>query len=305
MAYKNDKTKNRRRYKSRYRSAHNYKQKRSSSQTKAAILVSVLTFVVIASLVIVFTFGDSIFTALDKTLTNITQTEAVTQAETEKPTEKPTQAPTQTPTQPPVKQEDQFMSLLKQCGLKLKHIKVSQMIFVDADEKDLTCKVYCYEKGSDGVFTQTIGPFDGYIGADGVDKMVSPYESKTPTGLFKIEYTFGTKPDPGIPFEYTQFTAEDRWITDPNSQYYNRWMYGTDVQDWETSQWLYEYTKSYPYAVVFDYNRDPVDVTQGCAKFIHVSYAPTAGGVGISENDMLSLLYWLNPSSKPYVAISK
>lgn len=310
MAYKNDKTKNRRRYKSRYRSAHSYKQQRSSSQTKAAVLVSVLTFVVIASLVVVFTFGDSIYVSLNNLYADWTATEAPTQTPTEAPTEAPTQAPTdpptQAPTDPPVEQEDQFMQLLELNNLDLEDIKVSQMIFVDADEENLTCKVYCYEKDSTGLFVQNIGPFDGYIGSEGIDATVGPYEYKTPTGLFKVEYTFGTRSDPGTAMEYTQFTSADYWITDPNSVNYNRWMNVTDYSgDWETSQWLFEYTVSYPYAIVFNYNRDPVDPTQGCAKFIHVSYSPTKGGIGISENDILSMLYWMKPSAVPYVAISK
>lgn len=305
MAYKNDRTKNRRRYKSRYRSAHSYKQKRSSSQQKAGILVSVATFLVIATLVITFTFGDSIYNVLDNTLSNITATEPVTQPPTEKPTEKPTQPPTEAPTTPPVQQEEQFMMLLENCSLEMKHIKVDQMMFVDADESTLTCQIYCYDRGEDGVFRQNIGPFSGYIGEQGIDKTVTPYESKTPTGLFKIEYTFGTMPDPGIMFEYSQFNDSDYWITDPSSESYNRWVNG---YEWAgtSSQWLFEFSRSYPYAIVFDYNRDPVDPAQGCAKFIHVSDGPTSwGGVGVSQNDILSILYWLNPYSKPYVAISK
>lgn len=309
MAYKNEKTKNRRRYKSRYRSAHNYKQKRSSSQTKAAVLVSVLTFLVLASLVIVFTFGDSIYEMLDSALSkqpSVIQIGVETQAETQKPTQEPTQKPTQKPTEatPKVEQEEQYLNLLEQCSLEEKDIKVSQMVFVVANEDDNTCTMYCYEKNSDGVFEQKAGPFNGFIGQGGADSKTSPNDSKTPIGLFKVEYAFGTSADPGTPLKYTQFTVNDYWITDPDSINYNRWMYGTDNKDWDSAQWLYEYTKSYPYAVVFDYNRDPVDKSQGCAKFIHVSYVPTSGGgIGLSHDDILSLLYWLNPSKRPYVAI--
>lgn len=301
MAYKNDRTKNRRRYKSRYRSAHSYKNKRSSSQTKAAVLVSVLTFVVLASLIVVFTFGDSIYNSLNNALIEVTEAPTETVA----PTEVVTEPPTEKPTDPLVEQEDKYLELLSLCSLEEKDIKVDQMIFVDADEDALTCEVYCYQRGDDGVFKQEIGPFSGYIGSDGISRAVSPYESKTPQGLFKLEYTFGTNADPGTKMEYTQFTEMDYWITDPNSQYYNRWMYGTQAQDWSSSQWLYEYTVSYPYAVVFNYNRNPVDNTQGCAKFIHVSYAPTNGGIGLSHDDILTLLYWLDPADKPYIAIAK
>lgn len=305
MAYKNDRTKNRRRYKSRYRSAHSYKQKRSSSQAKAAVLVSVLTFVVIASLVVVFTFGDSIYTSLDEALSRATATDAPTVV-TEAPTVAQTQAPTEAPTQPPVQQSDEFMQLLSDSGMDLEDIKVNQMIFADVDEETFTCKIYCYQKDETGLFTLAFDPLSGYIGKDGADTMVTPYEAKTPTGLFKLEYAFGTNYDPGTAMEYTMFSGDDYWITDPNSVYYNRWMSTLDGADWTSAQWLYEFTKSYPYAIVFNYNRDPVDPSQGCAKFIHVSYEPTSwGGIGLSHDDILTMLYWLNPSDAPYIRIFK
>ncbi len=305
MAYKNNKTGNRRRYKSRYRSSHSYKQKRSASQTKAAVLVSVLTFVVIASLVVVFTFGDSIYTFLDNSLTNITQTEAPTEAPTEA-TKPPTEAPTEPPTQPPVQQSDEFMQLLSDSSMDLEDVKVNQMLFAKIDEQTLTCKIYCYQKNEEGLFVPAFEPLSGYIGAEGADTMVTPYEAKTPTGLFRIEYAFGTNYNPGTKMEYTMFTEQDYWITDPNSVYYNRWMSSLDGADWTTAQWLFEFTKSYPYAIVFNYNRENVDPNQGCAKFIHVSYAPTNwGGIGLSHDDIITLLGWLNPSDGPFIRIYK
>ncbi len=306
MAYKNDRTKNRRRYKSRYRSAHSYKQKRSSSQSRAAVLVSVLTFVVIASLVIVFTFGDSIYEVLDNALTSITATEPPTEASTAVPTLAPTEPPTEPPTDPPVQQDEEFMGLLESSGMDLEDVLVNQMMFAKVNTENLTCEITCFEKDETGRFVKPFEPISGFIGEEGADTLVTPYEAKTPTGLFKIEYAFGTNYNPGTMLQYDQFTTEDYWITDPNSQYYNRWMSGTSEQDWESSQWLYEYTLSYPYAIVLNYNRDPVDSSQGCAKFIHVSYTPTRwGGIGVSHDDILKLLYWLDPSDAPYIRIFK
>ena len=305
MAYKNDRTKNRRRYKSRYRSAHSYKQKRSSSQTKAAVLVSVLTFVVIASLVVVFTFGDSIYNSLDMALAKARETDAPTQAPTMIETSA-TQAPTEAPTQPPVQQSEEFMQLLSDSGMDLEDIKVNQMIFADVDEETLTCELHCYQKDETGLFTLAFDPISGFIGQEGADTMVTPYEAKTPTGLFRLEYAFGTNYDPGTKMKYSTFTEDDYWITDPNSAYYNRWMSTLDGADWSDAQWLYEFTVSYPYAIVFSYNRDNVDPSQGCAKFIHVSDSPTRwGGIGISQDDILTLLYWLDPDDGPYIRIYK
>ena len=67
MEYKNNKTSNRRRYKSRYHSPHSYKTKRGGSSNRAPILIGVATFLILASLVLVFTFGDKIYSFLDTT----------------------------------------------------------------------------------------------------------------------------------------------------------------------------------------------------------------------------------------------
>lgn len=306
MAYKNDRTKNRRRYKSRYRSAHSYKQKRSSSQTKAAVLVSVLTFVVISSLVVVFTFGDSIYNSLDSALQRATATDAPTQAPTVVETQAQTQAPTEPPTEPPAQQNEDFLNFLKDSGMDLEDVKVNQMMFAKVDEQTLTCKIHCYQKDENGVFVPALDPLSGYIGAEGAGTMVTPYEAKTPTGLFRLEYAFGTKYNPGTAMQYSTFTESDYWITDPNSAYYNRWMSSLDGADWSDAQWLCEFTVSYPYAIVFNYNRDNVDPSQGCAKFIHVSYGPTNwGGIGLSHDDIITLLGWLNPSDGPFIRIYK
>lgn len=308
MAYKNNRTKNRRRYRSRYRNAHNYRAKRSPSQTKAAAAVAVITFLIIASLVLIFTFGDQIYNWIDNALSGImpatvdeaspTQIETIapTQVQTEKPTQppKPTEAPT-------VAQDEQFMSLLSSTGKTVDQLKNSQMIFVKTE--GTVCTVYCYQKGSDGLWSEAIGPFSGYIGSQGASTDISPYESKTPIGTFNIEFAFGTKYDPGTKLEYYQVDIQTRWITDPNSINYNRFVEDVEYQDWEYSQWLYEYIYSYPYAVVFDYNRNPVDKSQGCAKFLHVSSDETDGGIGISEENLLSVLYWLDPGLSPTISI--
>ena len=309
MAYKNDRTKNRRRYKSRYRSRHNYKTSRSSSQTKAAVLVSVLTFVVIASVIITFAFGDRIYNALDNALKNNKKPEPTKEIVVSTlPISKPTQAPTEEPTEPQVQQDEAFLSLLALNSVTLEELNSDQIIFVDTDEATLKCKLYCYEKGEDGVYKQALSTYDGYVGSEGVAEFVAPSESKTPLGIFNIEYAVGTNYNPGTALQYSQFKYGDYWITDPGDPNYNRWITSYDAGTRSIGQPLWEYTVSYPYALVFDYNRNPTDPAQGCAKFVHVyryDNPLTKGGIGISQNDLRSILLWLNPDKAPQIAISK
>jgi len=311
MEYKNNKTANRRRYKSRYHSPHNYKTKRSKSQNRAAIIIAIATFLVIASLVLVFTFGDDIYSYIDSIIhppvspTEAQVTEAPTMAPTAAITEAPTEAPTEVPTKSPtadVKQTADFERLIAAASLNAADLSGSQMIFAESSGTSAT--VYTYEKNSKGVWKQKFSPIQGYVGEGGAAQSSVPDDSVTPMGTYNIEYAMGTNDDPGTALTYYPISYGMRWITDPSSINYNRMIDGDATYiDFEQCQELHEYTVSYPYAIIFDYNRNPVDSSQGCAKFLHVGYAPTYGGIGIPEQDLYNILLWLDPDSAPTISI--
>ena len=313
MDYKNNKTSNRRRYKSRYHSPHNYKTQRSKSENRAAILVGVATFIVLAALVLVFTFGDNIYSFLDETfhpssiLKDQAPTLGVAKDATEAPTDSPTvsadQAPSQLPTESAstAPQSGDFTQLAAAAGLNPASLSGSQLIIVQTSGTDAV--VYTYEKDGSGAWQQKFEPIYGYCGEDGAGESV-PYDHVTPKGVYNIEYAMGTNPDPGTALSYKEIVYGMRWITDPNSVNYNRLIDGDATYiDFDSYQDLYEYTVTYPYAVIFNYNRDNVDTSKGAAKFLHVASQPTRGGVGISEESLYNILLWLDPAKAPQIAI--
>lgn len=310
MEYKNDKTANRRRYKSRYHSPHNYKTKRSKSENRAAILIGIATFVVLAALILVFTFGDSIYGWLDNTFHPSSITDSKAQSSTigiatEPPAENATQTsafalPTEAPTDP-VAQNADFNKLLTAAGLNSASLSGSQLILVQTNGTNAT--VYTYEKDEQGVWQQKFSPVKGYTGEGGAADNSVPYDSVTPKGTYNIEYAMGVNYDPGTLLSYNEIYEGMLWVTDPNSVNYNRLVDETTEVDFEDCQDLSEYTLSYPYAIVFDYNRNPVDSAKGCAKFLHVSDHPTYGGIGISESDLQDILLWLDPVKTPQISI--
>lgn len=306
MEYKNNKTGNRRRYKSRYHSPHNYKTKRTGSGYRAPILIGVATFLILASLVLVFTFGDNIYTFLDNTFHPSAlplpqgETMGVVLA-TEPETEPPTQ-PEPAPTEAAVEQGDEFNRLLTAAGLKAEELNGTQMIFVESS--GTSAKVYCYEKGADGKWAAKYDVLPGFVGTGGVSANVGPTDDTTPTGTYKFEFAFGNNPDPGTSFTYMPVTIYSQWVTDPASVNYNRMIEaGTTAADYASCQQLCEYTKSYPYAMVFNYNRDPVDPALGCARFLHAANEPTYGGVGIAQSALEVILQWLTPDANPTISI--
>ena len=316
MEFKNSKTAKRRRYKSRYHSPHNYKTKRSKSENRAAILVAIATFLVITSLVLIFTFGDSIYSFVDGVLhppvstpdeAAVTPTQPSSQSgaapseiPTQIATQAPTEPPTQAPTQPPVKQSAEFEALIKAAGLDSAALNGSQMIFVKSAGTSAT--VYTYEKNSSGLWVQKFSPISGFVGSGGVSATVGPTDKTTPSGTYHIEYAMGINSDPGTALKYYRIVEGMSWIVTPSDPNYNRWI-RTDSNNGR-DQWLANYTISYPYAVIFDYNRDPVDTAKGCAKFLHVGTKPTeTGGIGIPQADLRNILLWLSPDASATISI--
>ncbi|MBQ3417759.1 MAG: hypothetical protein IJH32_07985 [Ruminococcus sp.] len=305
MAYKNNKTVNRRRYKSRYHSPHNYKTKKTEHQYRIPVIVALATFVVIASLVVVFTFGDKIFAYLDQNVnvkSPLEITPATLAVETISPDEISTEAApadtpaTEAPAPEPPKQSEEFETLLKKAGIVATGISGTQEIIVESS--GTSAKIYTYEKGDDGVWVKKFEPISGFVGEGGVGNS-APLDAVTPKGSFRIEYAFGHQPNPGTALTYYPIDNSMFWVTDPNSINYNLLCDSSAAtHDWTDAQWLYEYTVSYPYAVVFNYNRDPVSSSLGAAKFLHVSSGPTSGGgIGMDENSLRSILEWLKPEA--------
>ena len=312
MEYKNNKTSNRRRYKSRYHSPHNYKTKRGGSSNRASILIGIATFLILASLVLVFTFGDKIYSFLDTTFhpsalpLSESETMGVVLATEEAAPPAVVSVPEETeaapePTQIVGDQGDDINRLLAAANLKAEDLKGTQAIFVES--QGTSAKVYFYEKAADGQWTRQFDILDGFVGTGGTSDNVGPADDTTPKGTFNIEYAMGTNMNPGTKLDYYQIQYGMNWVTDPASVNYNRLVDASSPVDYTSCQQLYEYTKSYPYAVVFDYNRDPVDTAKGCARFLHVASEPTYGGVGISENALGIILGWLDPAATPTITI--
>ena len=259
-----------------------------------------------------FTFGDKIYSFLDTTFhpsalpLSESETMGVVLATEEAAPPAVVNVPDPTeagaePTQTVGDQGDDINRLLTAANLKAEDLKGTQAIFVES--QGTSAKVYFYEKAADGQWTRQFDILDGFVGTGGTSDNVGPADDTTPKGTFNIEYAMGTNMNPGTKLDYYQIQYGMNWVTDPASVNYNRLVDASSPVDYTSCQQLYEYTKSYPYAVVFDYNRDPVDTSKGCARFLHVASEPTYGGVGISENALGIVLGWLNPAATPTITI--
>ena len=104
--------------------------------------------------------------------------------------------------------------------------KYSQLIIVGCDGGG--AQISMYENSGDSSTWNQILSSPGYIGSDGVGQ-ASEDSCHTPQGIYGFTMAFGNLPDPGSAIPYTQTDANSYWVDDPDSLFYNRFVYVTDA----------------------------------------------------------------------------
>ena len=130
-------------------------------------------------------------------------------------------------------------------------------------------------------------------------------DGRTPSGTFELKRAFGYAPQVETGLYYRQVSDYDYWSDDPASAQYNLWVQGTPPPG--SYEALRRTDNLYSYAVVIEYNTEPVVPGEGSAIFLHVwrgNKTPTSGCVAVSEKDMKKLLKWLDASKKPIIILS-
>lgn len=128
-------------------------------------------------------------------------------------------------------------------------------------------------------------------------------DNQSPTGFFRLGQLFCYEKMVNTQMPYIQTTTEDKWIDDPNSPDYNRYIRGT------TSAKSYEKLllngNDYRYCMAIEYNMHPVVKGMGSAIFLHLSEGKTinssSGCVVLLQKDMEQLLSWMKPELKPSI----
>lgn len=131
----------------------------------------------------------------------------------------------------------------------------------------------------------------GHVGVDGIGQ-ASEYVSRTPVGLYHFSKAFGRNADPGSSIPYTQVDANDYWVDDPDSAYYNQFISADNGEEaeWNSAEHILSAGDSYNYVLALDYNSACVPGA-GSAMFLHC-YAgvPSQGCITIPQEYMVQLL---------------
>ena len=199
-------------------------------------------------------------------------------------------------------QPEQLSAMLTNSKLSFSKIAGTQLVMV-VYEKGNT-KLYCYEKGYDGIWKLTLGPVTANVGRNGVSAAKKEGDGKTPTGLYSFGFAFGNGLKPDTSMTYRKVTGDSYWVDDPDSKYYNTWVEGAEQKDWDSAEHLSEMKTAYEFAAVIEYNANPITPGKGSAIFLHCGSNPTAGCVAIGRSNVLAVLKWLKPSAKPQILIT-
>jgi L,D-peptidoglycan transpeptidase YkuD (ErfK/YbiS/YcfS/YnhG family) len=147
-------------------------------------------------------------------------------------------------------------------------------------------------------------PVEVGIGKNGFAPPLNKFEGdgKSPTGIFRLGKLFTYEKQVSTLLENQQTTKEDKWIDDPNSDDYNKYVRGsTNAKSYEN---LLLNSDAYKYCMVIEYNTNPVVKGKGSAIFFHLGVKKpyfTAGCVAINEENMKLIVNWLDPKQNPTI----
>jgi len=199
--------------------------------------------------------------------------------------------------------EKKVLRIVMRNAVLLDSINQLLVVFNDTPESNSATMVALEKKN---MKWQVISmPFDAGIGRKGFAFPGAKREGdqQSPTGLFRLGQLFCYENVVNTRIPFIQTTPEDKWIDDPNSPDYNRYIRGTtNAKSYEK---LLLNGNDYRYCMVIEYNTHPVIKGNGSAIFLHLSEGKSinasSGCVVILQKDMEWLLNWMKPELKPSI----
>lgn len=180
------------------------------------------------------------------------------------------------------------------------------VLVIPARSPVFAARVSLWERTDSG-WARVKGPLPAVTGRNGIALPDAKREGdgRAPSGIFALKRAFGYPDSVKTGLEYRQVNSEDVWIDDPASELYNRWVSGSLRSG--SFERLRRDDDLYKYAVIIEYNTQPVVRGAGSAIFLHVwkdKRSATAGCVALSESDVKDILGWLDAAGKPVIVIA-
>jgi len=127
-------------------------------------------------------------------------------------------------------------------------------------------------------------------------------DGKAPAGIFSLKQAFGYAPFV-VDYPYEVYKATDHCVDDVNSKFYNKIVDSTKVKvDYNSKEHMKFPKNYYKYGVVVNHNHfDEAGAVKGAGSciFIHIKSVPTAGCTVMKEDQVKTLIKWLDVESHP------
>ncbi len=184
-----------------------------------------------------------------------------------------------------------------------------QVVVVSAPSLGVTdATLQTFTRTGNGPWTTVLGPVNAHLGRGGFSANRREADGTTPSGHFDLAEAFGNKSDPGTRLPYRSIGRDDWWVSDSTSASYNTWQTHAAPVPWNAArgEHLIEFGRAYNYAVAINFNRPDPTPGLGSAIFLHVDTGnPTSGCVSIGEDQLVSILKWLDPAKHPQIVMGE
>ncbi|MBI2429774.1 MAG: L,D-transpeptidase family protein [Ignavibacteriales bacterium] len=128
-------------------------------------------------------------------------------------------------------------------------------------------------------------------------------DRRSPAGIFELGSLYGldaSAPE-GVRYLYRRITGRTRCVDDSVSRFYNQIVEeDSATKDWSSDEEMVRVDPDYKYLLVINHNSGN-DKGKGSCIFLHIINTPTTGCTAMDEEDMMTLLRWLDPNKKTLV----
>jgi D-alanyl-D-alanine dipeptidase len=123
-------------------------------------------------------------------------------------------------------------------------------------------------------------------------------DGKAPAGVFALGTSFGFAPSADWRLPYLELHESTECVDDVESTFYNQIVERTASADWSSSEKMRS-INVYKWGAVVSHNSPPQKSAGSCV-FLHIAgKGATAGCTAMAEEDLVTLLRWLDPRLSP------
>ncbi|CAA6820329.1 MAG: Gll0911 protein [uncultured Sulfurovum sp.] len=128
-------------------------------------------------------------------------------------------------------------------------------------------------------------------------------DGKAPAGLFSLGHGFGyTSTGFTMNFPYANYKKSDHCVDDSHSQWYNQIIDAKEtVKDYKSFEHMKLNNNLYKYGITVNHNPQQIAQAGSCI-FIHIKHESgrgTAGCTAMLEDEIITILKWLDEEKKP------